>query len=71
MKKHHSELPRLDKTIVVKTSLRENNECKYWHSKSPAERLRELEINRKLIYGYGDNPPRLQKVFEIVKQPWS
>ena len=61
---------RLDKKNIVKTSLTENDEIAYWHSKTPEERLEGLEINRKLVYGYGNNPPRLQRFLEVAKQEW-
>lgn len=62
---------RLDKSRFVKTSLTENDEVAYWHSKTPEERLEGLELNRELVYGYGDNPPRLQRLLEVVEQEWS
>jgi len=63
---------KLDKSIVKITSLHESDEKEYWSKKSPEERLEALELNRKIVYGYTDeNPPRLQRFFEIIKQPWS
>ena len=62
---------RLDKSHLVKTSLTENDEIAYWHSKTPEERLERLEVNRELVYGYGNNPPRLQRFLEVVEQEWS
>ena len=61
-------MQKIIKRHIVKTSLHENDEIAYWSRKSPSQRLKALELNRKIIYGYGDNPPRLQRFFEIVKQ---
>ena len=64
---------RLNKKIIKITSLKEYDEKEYWLSKSPAERLKAIEINRKLVYGYGDTAPRFQRFFEIkillIKNP--
>ncbi|MDA3885489.1 MAG: hypothetical protein PF638_07855 [Candidatus Delongbacteria bacterium] len=62
---------KLDKSKVVITPLQKNDEKAFWATKSPLERLRALELNRKIVYGYSDNPPRLQRFFEIIKQSWS
>lgn len=61
-------MQRLNKNNVVTTSLTENDESAYWHSKTPEERLQALETNRSLVYGYGNNPPRLQRFLEVVEQ---
>lgn len=59
---------RLNKKVLLKTSLDDNEEDLYWQSKTPIERLKGLELNRSLVYGYGDNPPRLQRFLEVVEQ---
>ena len=79
MTNNHSEeaLPRLDKSAFSVSSLAadgtpadEREEETYWHSKTPEERLRAVEINRQLVYGYGTTAPRLQRILEIVECPW-
>jgi len=41
---------------------------KYWHEKTPSERLAALELMRQSAYGYEDpTTRRLQRVFEVVK----
>ncbi|MEA2011853.1 MAG: hypothetical protein U9O87_02030 [Verrucomicrobiota bacterium] len=64
-------IKKLDKSHIVVTSLDENDGIAYWHSKTPEERLQALELNRSLVYGYGEHPPRLQRFLEVVDQPWS
>lgn len=59
---------RLNKKVLLKTSLDDNEEDLYWQSKTPIERLKGLELNRSLVYGYGDNPPRLQRFLEVLEQ---
>ncbi|HQO10163.1 MAG TPA: hypothetical protein PLK90_10680 [Clostridiales bacterium] len=62
---------KLNKSVIKITPFNSDDEKEYWARKSPAERLEALEINRKIVYGYRDDPPRLQRFLEIVKQPWS
>jgi acyl-CoA reductase-like NAD-dependent aldehyde dehydrogenase len=40
---------------------------KYWHSRTPQERLRALELMRQEAYGYDPATARLQRVIEFVK----
>jgi hypothetical protein len=40
---------------------------KYWHSRTPQERLWALELKRQEAYGYGPATARLQRVLEIVQ----
>lgn len=62
----------LDKSIIKIMPVSADDEKQYWAGKTPEERLLALELNRQIIYGYtNDDPPRLQRFFEIVKQPWS
>jgi hypothetical protein len=44
-------------------------EREYWWSRTPAERLRELERLRQLNYGYGQGRPlpRLQRVLKVAE----
>ena len=41
----------------------------YWWSRSPAERMRELERLRRLNYGYGEGRPlpRFQRVLRVAE----
>jgi hypothetical protein len=43
-------------------------ERRYWWSRSPAERLRELERLRQLNWGYGNGKPlpRFQRTLRIA-----
>jgi len=43
-------IQRLNKNNVVITSLTENDESAYWHSKTPEERLQALETNRTYLF---------------------
>jgi hypothetical protein len=40
---------------------------KYWHSRTPRERLRALELMRQEAYGYDRATATLQRVLEIVQ----
>jgi len=61
-------LPSLNKMIVDVTSLDDiEDDKKYWLSKSPAERIEAIEINRRMIYGQDRVASRLQSVFETAE----
>ncbi|HSA32591.1 MAG TPA: hypothetical protein P5077_02580 [bacterium] len=45
----------------------DTEEKRYWLSCTPAQRLEAIETNRRIIYGYLDTPPRLQRFFEVVE----
>jgi len=57
---------KVDRTAFSVTSLKETDEKQFWQSKSPLERLEEVELNRKIVFGY-DTAPRLQRLLEVVK----
>jgi hypothetical protein len=62
-------LAKLDKTAFSVASLTdESNEKQYWLTKSPYERLRALELMRRIIYGYDPSTERLRKVLEVVER---
>ena len=44
-------------------------EREYWWSRSPAQRMRELERLRQLNWGYGKGKPtpRLQRIIRITE----
>jgi len=67
MKTHPAEL-RVDRTVVTVTDLRENDEDRYWQSKTPLERLEAIETHRRIVYGYLSTPPRFQRVLEISRR---
>jgi hypothetical protein len=62
------ELMKVDRTVLVVTSLHESDEKKYWLSKTPDERLQALELMRQIIYGYDPATARLQRVLEIAQR---
>ncbi len=62
-------LPGIDKQEITIISLDDTEEEKnYWLSKSPEERLRALEVNRRMVYGEDKVTSRLQRILEFVKQ---
>lgn len=61
---------RLDKTkISVSDSFDNSEEKKYWHSRTPQERLLHMERLRRINYGHKATE-RLQRVIEVVKCEW-
>lgn len=58
---------KLNKKAIKISSLGENDEKEFWRSKSPIERLQAIEINRRIVYGYGNTTPRFQRFFEVVE----
>ena len=64
------ELSRVDRTAFAVVGLEESaDDGAYWRTKTPEERLAALELMRSVVYGYGENPPRLQRVLEVVTRP--
>ena len=57
---------RVDRNSFSVTSLKETDEKSIWRSKTPLQRLEELELNRKIVFGY-DTAPRLQRLLEVTK----
>ena len=63
------ELPKLDRSTIVVTSLfDEDEEKQFWLSRSPAERLLALEQMRCIVYGYDPSTTRLQRIFEVTQR---
>lgn len=64
------DLPRLDKTAISTVPLAEADadDLAYWLSRTPEERLRGLEICRRVFYGYGDPSPRLSRVLTVLER---
>ncbi len=62
----------VDRSVVVISNLRDDaDERDYWLSKTPAERLRALELMRQVIYGYDPSTTRLQRVLSVLEFPQS
>ena len=47
---------------VVSLDEQEEDEKRYWRSKTPHERLEAVELTRQLLYGYDPATTRLQRV---------
>ncbi len=61
------DLPPMDKTAITVTSLKDSSEeDRYWHSKTPEERMQALEIMRRMVYGEARTNEPMQKVIEVV-----
>jgi hypothetical protein len=59
----------MDKKVFSVGSLLDDKDDKtYWRSLSPLERLGCVELNRKVVYGYGNSPPRFQRLLEIAER---
>jgi len=59
-------LPKLNKKAFSIVSLSdESDEKKYWLSKNPRDRLKAVEINRRMVYGVDRVSSRLQRFLEI------
>jgi len=67
MNKENPEL-RVDRSVLTVTDLHENDEDRYWWSKTPMERLEAIETNRRIVYGYHDHPPRFQRILEVARR---
>jgi hypothetical protein len=60
----------VDRTAFEVTSLfDEDDEMAYWLKQSPGDRLRAVELMRRILYGYHQSAPRLQRVFEVAQRP--
>ena len=61
---------RVDRTaLTVVPPFDDSDERAYWHSRTPAERLRHVEILRRINYG-SRATERLQRVLEFAPVPW-
>lgn len=54
---------------VISLDEQEENEKRYWRSKTPHERLQAVEMTRQILYGYDPATARLQRVLEIAEHP--
>ena len=53
---------------VVSREDQEAEEKRYWHDKTPHERLEAVEMTRQMLYGYDAATARLQRVLEIAER---
>ena len=59
---------KVDRKALSVASLQdETDERVYWHSRTPQERLRQVEILRRINYGHRATA-RLQRVLEITER---
>jgi hypothetical protein len=60
---------RVDRTVLlISSKFEDSDEKAYWLSRTPYERLRHLEILRRINYG-DKATARLQRVLEFAEQP--
>lgn len=64
------DMPRLDKSKFSFDGPLDNREeeMAYWHRQSPGERLRAMELMRRINYGENATTSRLQRVLEIIER---
>jgi hypothetical protein len=73
MKKNKNEEPLLEslkvnRTVFTVASLTDDSDDRiYWLSRTPHERLQQIEILRRINYGYNATA-RLQRVFELAQR---
>lgn len=59
---------RVDRTVIVSANLNDqSDEKEFWLSRTAQERLRHLEILRRINYGHLATT-RLQRVFEVAER---
>lgn len=59
---------KIDKITFSVVSLSDQtNDKHYWFKKEPIERLKHMEILRRINYGYSA-ASRLQRVFEVIER---
>ena len=69
MAKHHIPL-KLDRTALSIGSLSDTSEERtYWLTQTPHERLKQIEILRRINYG-DQATRRLQRVLEVAQRTW-
>jgi len=49
-------------------SLHNSSDDAYWRSRTPAERIRAVQINREIASGESVANGRLQRVFDVVER---
>ena len=59
---------KMDKSKISVVRLGDDSaERKYWHSKTPYERLIAVEIMRQIAYGYDPSTARLERVYKVTQ----
>jgi hypothetical protein len=63
---------RVDRSVISVVDFRdEPDDLEYWLSKTPLERWEAAEKIRQIVYGYDPSTARLERVIEVIQQPWS
>ena len=63
-----NEWPRINKKVLIVTSLGDDSEEKqYWLSRPLSDRFNAIECNRRMIYGIDRTSSGLQRIFEIAE----
>lgn len=63
-----NELPRINKKVLIVTSLGDDSEEKqYWLTRPPSDRFNAIEYNRRMVYGIDRTSSRLQRFLEIAE----
>ena len=61
---------RVDRTQLSIVPLGDDSDVKrYWHSRTPEERLRHVELLRRIAYGPAATE-RIERVLEVVQVDW-
>jgi len=64
--------PELDRRSLTVTNLGDNSDdVDYWRNRTPQERIRAVEMLRRLNYGIDATSSRLQRLLEIDERAWS
>jgi len=70
MARHSSSNLKIDRTALSVGSLTDpSDEKAYWLARTPSERLKQVEILRRINYGHRATV-RLQRVLEITEREW-
>ena len=68
MNKNHSLKVDRSAFSVVSLDEQDEEEKRYWHDKTPHERLEAVEMTRQILYGYDSATARLQRVLEVTER---
>ena len=53
---------------IVSLNEQDEDEKRYWRSKTPHERLEAIELTRQILYGYDPATCRLQRILEVAQR---
>ena len=71
MERPDSELWRVDRTaLAASDSFEDPTDRAYWLSRPASERLRAIELLRRITYGEARTRARLQRVLELDRATW-